>query len=73
VCSELALIGGDTFVCVQQGERLYGSIIWWEDKLSDGAAAQNNQRRTAKCANIRAVSIETQSVMRLSMSEKFEE
>jgi len=70
-CSELVLIGGDTFVCVQQhGERLYGSIIWWVGKLFDGAAAQNNQQRTAKCANIHGVSIETQGVIRLSMSEK---
>jgi hypothetical protein len=36
----------------------------------DGAASQNNQQRTAKCANIQAGSTETQSVMSLSMSEK---
>jgi len=55
---------------VRHGERLYGSIIWWEEKLFHGAAAQNDQQRTDKCANIQVVSIGTQSVIRLSMSEK---
>jgi hypothetical protein len=39
-------------------------------KLFDGAATQNNQQRTDKCANMQAVSIETQGVIRLRMSEK---
>jgi hypothetical protein len=55
---------------MQFGERLYGSIIWWEDKQLDDATAQNFQQRTAKRANVQAVSIKKQSLIRFSMSEK---
>jgi len=52
---------------VQHDERLYESVIWWEENLFDGVAAQNNQQRTAKCANIQDdVTIETQSIIRFA-------